>query len=414
MSEQPITEKVAAWAFGGAGILRHEGLAVFVPYSCVGDIIECSLTKKKKNFAEGTLLKIISPSPQRIQPLCPVYTRCGGCQLQHVSYPEQLAYKQQTVIDALTRIGKFSQPLVYPTVPAPVRWQYRRHITLHLSQGKLGYLENDNTALIEPSACLLFSEDETLFPYLRKLFNKSPDGRVTLIKSTDKLLMDAHFASEFSSELVEEISHSPFFSGGRLRSATQENTFGSIEGSLTYEDLTFSFHLGAFLQNHPEQSAAIYRALCNEVSPLKPTKIIDLYSGIGITSCLFSQLGASVECIEYSPAAVKAAKANLKKYAQASWNVIEGPVERLLRNLKGPFDLAFVNPPRTGMHPSAIQQLLKHQPEHLFYLSCMPSTLARDLQLLSSRYRLIHCTPFDLFPQTAHVETLARLQLISK
>lgn len=411
MPDQPITEKVSAWAFGGAGILRHEGLAVFVPYSCVGDTIECHIHKKKKNFAEGTLKKIITPSPERIQPNCPVYTKCGGCQIQHITYSEQLRYKQQIVYDALTRIGKFPNPIVHPTVAATVQWNYRRHITLNLSKGKLGYLENDNKTLIEPPSCALFSKDQELFPLLRHHLQDSPDGRITLIKSGEHFLIDAHFSMPYPEKLLDTLKTLPAFLGGRLKSPKQEKFFGNTEGSLEFDGKRFHFHFGAFLQNHPEQSAAIYRTLCEAVRNIGPQNILDLYSGIGITSCLFSQLGAQVTSIEYSPYAVKAAKQNLSLYAQSPWNALEGSVEHLLKTAQGTFDLAFTNPPRTGMHPNAIQALLQKKPKHLFYLSCMPSTLARDLQLIKEHYDLIECTPFDLFPQTAHVETLVRLQL---
>lgn len=413
MSDQSITQKVSAWAFGGAGILRHEGLAVFVPYSCVGDTIQCKLIKKKKNFAEGAIENIVTPSPHRVQPPCPLYFRCGGCQLQHVDYAEQLNYKRQIVYDALTRIGKFTNPLVHPTVPTSKQWQYRRHITLHLKEGKLGYLENDNSTLVEPKTCMLFSEEETLFPLLRKLLAQCPAARITLIKAEKHFLIDAQFVDAYPTTLLDTFKNTPEFQGGRLQSPSQKEIFGITEGTLTLDNLTFSFYLGAFLQNHPEQSAAIYRTLLRQIEALSPHKILDLYSGIGITSCLLSRLGASVDCIEFSSSAVKAAKQNLQKHAKGPWNVIEGPVERCLKTLKGTYDVAFVNPPRVGMHPSVIPGLLQKRAKHLFYLSCMPATLARDLQLLSSHYKLVDCTPFDLFPQTAHVETLVKLQLIS-
>ncbi len=156
MSDDTYTGKVSAWAFGGAGILRREGLAVFLPFTIPGETVSYKIINKKKNFAQGEILNILEPSQERNAPPCRLYGECGGCSLQHASYREQLNYKRRIVIDAMERIGKFSDIVVDPVVPAGEQWSYRRHITLHIREGKVGFLGLDNRSLIELRTCALF------------------------------------------------------------------------------------------------------------------------------------------------------------------------------------------------------------------------------------------------------------------
>jgi 23S rRNA (uracil1939-C5)-methyltransferase len=402
-NDDTFTAQVTAWAFGGAGILRHEGLAVFVPFTIPGDTIRCRILRQKKNFAEGVVDEILSPSHQRTTPRCPVYGKCGGCQLQHVSYAGQLEYKRKIVLDALQRIGKCKDISVNPVIPSTQEWHYRRHITLHIQEGKVGFLEIDNITLIEPKTCALFSDDVHLLAALKKLALLAPNGKVTLIKQNEKFLVEWHSGAPFSQEALQKIQQCPLWMGGCLISPTQKHTFGTTVGTVFFEDKSFTFEVGAFLQNHPEQSTSIYRSIRAKAEAMGAKKVLDLYSGIGITACLFSSLGAHVDAIEYGTAAVNAAKRNLTSHAKGKWRQYKGAVEKVLSSFTGHYDLALINPPRKGMHPLAIQHLLRLRPTKLLYLSC--------IQLLGSSYKIVECQPYDMFPQTAHVETLVELTL---
>lgn len=411
MSDDTFTNKVAAWAFGGAGILRHEGFAVFVPFSAPGDTIRCRIKKRKKKFAEGIIEEIISPAPTRTTPLCPVYGKCGGCQLQHVNAQEQQNYKHTIIKDAFQRIGKLKDITVDPVISAQTRWFYRRHITLNVFEGKVGFLSIDNESIIEPPYCAIFSDHPSLFSTLRILSEGVASARITLIKYESKFLLEWESDYPLNKEHIEQIQNTPLFAGGIFKFPKKTLKFGQTAGTISYENKSFHFEIGAFLQNHPEQSAAIYSALVTIAKESQAKNILDLYSGIGITTCLLAETAQHIDAVESNPTAVASAKINSKLCKLENCRHYQGPVEKILKSFNGKYDFAFINPPRIGMDTDAIRQLLRLRPQTIVYLSCMPSTLARDLQLLSEYYTIEKCTPYDMFPQTAHVETLVVLRL---
>ncbi len=231
-----------------------------------------------------------------------------------------------------------------------------------------------------------------------------------MTKQEEGYLLELYSDHPVDPSSIEQITSSDLWIGGTIKSPQKTDRFGSQEGQVHYAERDFTFQLGSFLQNHPAQSAALYSRIVEITASFHPTRILDLYSGIGITSCLFSALGSKVDAIEFCGPAVDSARINQKKFGSGTIQQFEGAVEKILPKLKGPYDIVFANPPRTGMDPAAVEQLLRLAPRHLLYLSCMPSTLARDLDKMRSHYRVILCAPYDMFPQTAHVETLVLLQ----
>lgn len=410
------TGKVEAWAFGGAGILRREGLAIFIPHTCPGDTVNYRISKQHKSYAQAVLLEVLDPSPQRISPICPVYEACGGCQLQHVRYEEQLLYKQRSVMDALHRIGGLKIQ-VQPVKPASVQWNYRRHITLHVQNGRVGYIGRDNSTLIEPKSCHLFSLSDTVLSTIRSLAKDLPSGKVYVVKEGAGFLIEWTCSSPVPPTCKEILAscqkNFPAFLGGVVRYERQQVQYGLPKGTLSLEGKTFHFELGAFIQNHPEQSATIYADICRLLSARNVKNTLDLYSGIGIISCLLASQGIHITSIESNASAVAAARSNSRQMNLSNCKIHLGNVEKILpRFLKQSFDAAFINPPRTGMDKQALEAILGIRPRYIAYLSCMPPTLARDLKQLSSFYNVVSCQPYDMFPQTSHVETLVFLEKI--
>lgn len=422
---------VESLAFGGQGIIRQEGLVIFVPFTAPGDTVKYSIKSRKKSFAQGELISVLSPSSQRVNPSCRHYSRCGGCQLQHLNYSAQLEIKRQWVIDALTRIGGFLEVNVSPVIleTAEEQWTYRRRITLTLrpkgSSYQIGFHEVDFTKLIPIQECLIFSPKEhPIFNEVSNLVEKlvpqdQSEAKVSFIKEADaQYSLHFHFKvlplnAEISCKnLLEQCGH---FSNISVQSPQKSLHLGKSElTKFSCEGLDFCFAPTAFVQNHPEQSRKIYQEICRIATEKKRKYVVDLYCGIGISTLLIGQF-TPITGVELNKEAVKMAKYN-QKQNQLDNNVsfIHGNVDvvtdKIMQQLQP--DLVIVNPPRNGLSQEVISSMTKHKPNEIVYVSCMPSTLARDLKALSfCGYKITSCQPYDMFPQTSHIETLVTLKI---
>jgi 23S rRNA (uracil1939-C5)-methyltransferase len=420
-----IEGTISTIAFGGQGIMREKGLVIFIPFTAVGDVVKCRVTEVKKSFAQGELVEIIEPSAERVVPPCPYYGTCGGCQLQHLNENAQVKYKLEAVTDAFKRIGRLSFPT--PTlIPATLNWAYRRHITLHLKPQtgcfEAGYITSDNQSIIAVETCPIFNEAndpviQELQAFLKKLPNpQKTDGRVTLLKNQ----RGKYIASFYFKDLA--IDRTPFkhflqtsalFEGLLIAGQDKPILLGDCFSTLAIEGLTFHFTPQAFVQNHPEQSLKIYQQICSLVGSKKDLRILDLYCGFGITSLLLARLGHQVTGVEYNAEAIKFAEVNsYSNHLKDKTLFIQGDVERVLpKRQEAGRDLIIMNPPRQGLTPAVKQSIVKAQPKEMIYVSCMPSTLARDLAYFCENgYKIENVTIYDMFPQTAHVETLVHLK----
>lgn len=421
-----IEGKIDTIAFGGDGILRHQGIVIFVPFTAPGDIISCRITEIRKSFAKGSLVQIIKAGPQRIKPGCPYFGTCGGCQIQHLNEEGQLKYKLEAVQDALQRIGHLKINTL-SIVPADQKWAYRRHVTLHLKPHlksfEAGYIGVDNKSLVVIQHCPIFNREED--PVIQELQfiikqipnSKEQEGRVTILKTKqDQYILFFHFDETFEvdkSLFKHMLQHYPIFTGIIVRIGNQQEYFGDPYTEIVLEGLKFRITPQTFIQNHPGQSANIYKHVCNLMGEGKKRKILDLYCGFGIMTQLLSKQGHSVIGVEYNREAIKFAReSTLQNKLHARF--VEGDVDRLLPKLAKEMqpDAILVNPPRTGLAKEVLQTLLRIQAQEIIYVSCMPATLARDLATLcSEKYALQECVAYDMFPQTAHVETLTYSRL---
>lgn len=413
-------------AFGGEGILRHENRVIFVPFTAPGDEITCQLTQQKKNFARADYVDITKPSPERIPPLCPYFGTCGGCQLQHVNYPTQLKEKHKWVHDSLKRIGELNVEVNF-TIPASQQWAYRRHIHLTLRSKnhffEAGYIATDHRSLLSIQHCPIFLPlEETLLTevhsFVQQISSKgNEEGKLTLLKQPhDKFFLHFHFKylPQNIEELIKETaSQRPQWQTIVVSSIHKTLVFGQKYAQTVIEGLEFCYSARAFMQNHPEQSVNIYKQILSIVEKSRPQHILDLYCGIGISSLLLVKKGYTVTGVELNREAFQLAKLNAKNNQLSQATFIEADVKEVLPALLKKHDCVIINPPREGLDPEVIETLLKSPVKELIYISCMPSTLARDLKKLSEKYQIITCQPYDMFPQTAHVETLVYLKALS-
>lgn len=416
---ETFTAEVLSIAQGGMGVLRPDNRVVFVPGVIPGEEIESLITEHKKTFALGRLLKVKSASPERIEPKCQHYSVCGGCNFQHMSYQAQVLAKKKLVSDALERIAKIPHPPILMSEAENI-WGYRRHIRLklwdHENSFRLGFIGPDGHVAIE--SCQIFS-DKAILLELTQIVQKLSsahikEARVTILKDGLKAVLFFEFSPRMPRNaraiVSKALAASSSFSGAILLDSKALEALGQVEVPIKVAGFTFLCRPDAFVQNNAEQSERIYLDLLAKVAEINPqTSVLDLYSGIGISSILLAQSGLNVTGVEISPRAIALAKKNAQEnHVSIDW--VELSAEDAIDDVLANKQVVIMNPPRTGAKPAVISALVSAKPEHIFYISCMPPTLARDLKgLFASGYQVESIKAYDMFPHTTHVETLVHL-----
>lgn len=391
--------KVSAIAFGGKGVVRDEGKVVFVPDVCPGEDISFEITKSKKSFAEGTLTKIHSHSPDRRKPKCSHAGTCGGCQLQHMNYPAQIAVKKQFIEDGLTRIAGIQHPEIR-MIQSPTEWSYREHIRLTLKKAQNGfvatYTARDNRPM-PVAECCISQFDTAFFSKLQmKLLTLDnfgiQSGSIRLFIHKNEPVLAFSFAPHNPRNCAEWSKEFPIC------------LFRSPVGTYTPPKVSLPFSPYGFMQCNTAVAEAIHRDVLSKLKDA--TSILDLYGGDGALAEKMCQQGAEVLLIEANRLLCTVAK----KRGVAALTVQNTPVEDA--DFSNAFDHIYLNPPREGVSKEALEKIATKRSRLVTYLSCNPATLARDLKhFISEGYTLTSITGYDMFPQTTHVETLVTLSL---
>ncbi len=401
-----IQLRVDSIAAGGDGVGRSEGLLVFVPRTPPGDVALVPIDSLKR-FARGTLESILEPSPDRVAPSCAHYVadRCGGCQLQHITYEAQLEAKRIVVRDSLQRIAKAN------VAPPPIRssekqWRYRNKLTLAMRRGATGWTMglhpyDDPAAVFQLADCP--TTDERIVAAWREIMVAAellPDAaelRGTVRLAGDEIVVlvkggnDWPAAAAFFRELPSASALWWAPDGGRAtmlferRPAPAGTSFGQVNG---------------------EVGAALHRHVVNRVAARSPRAVIDAYAGTGETAAALAALGIRVTAIEIDREAANLCASRLPAGSRSLVGRVEHVITRAL-----PADLVILNPPRVGLQERVTRALEAQQRRvrTIVYVSCDPATLGRDIARLPS-YRLVALETFDMFPQTAHVETVCELE----
>jgi tRNA/tmRNA/rRNA uracil-C5-methylase (TrmA/RlmC/RlmD family) len=364
--------KIEDIAFGGKGVARENGKAIFVPFTVDGERVSAQIVRDKKNFAEAEVVDLRESSPLRVEPQCPYFGRCGGCAYQHIAYEHQLAIKWRQVRDVLQRIGKIKELPIRPIIPSPISYAYRNRITVHAQNGVIGFFRRDSHRLIDIERC----------PIAKEEVNRA------LARLRASRVRDGHYAL-------------PAEAGPRVFSQTNDAVAKAI------------------------------RDLIAQLVSSNQELLIDAYCGAGFFAKALLDKFERIIGIDWDRFAIAAAEKN----ATSKETYIAGDVEEELRRsleqtqpvetavlAAQPEDLRartrattskttlIVDPPATGLTPQVRKSIAALAPANFIYISCNPSTLARDLAELQKRFALESVTPLDMFPQTAGIETVAHLQ----
>ncbi len=406
-----LTLKLNIHTYGGESMGRlPDGRAVFVPFALPGETVRISLVEEKKGFARADLLEILVPSPRRISPRCAHYQVCGGCQYQHLAYTDQILAKTDILRDQLIRIGKLPDPPLKPLAPSPAPFNYRNHVQFHLdSQGRLGFKAAGSSQVIAIRECHLPSDAlNQVWPLLD--FEALPGlERVGLRLGAEEeihLILESQDPSppEFS---IEDLS----LSAVHLSPAGVVVLAGSEALVMEVRGRYFQVSAGSFFQVNTPMAAALVEGLVNGLSETialdSTSTILDVYSGVGLFSAFLAPLVGRLVAVEASASAVEDFTVNLDEFDNVE--IYEAPAEVVLPALDIRHPQAIiVDPPRAGLERHALDAILSMQPQVLAYVSCDPSTLSRDARrLVEGGYLLRSITPYDLFPQTYHIESLS-------
>ena len=398
--------EVASIAAGGDGVGRADGMAVFVPRSAPGDLLLARLTIKGR-YARGEIEEIIRPSPDRVAPPCVHYVedRCGGCQLQHLQYPAQLTAKRGIVVDSLVRIAKRTAAL-RDVAPSERQWRYRRKLTLAMRKSGGRWIAglhpyDDPDGVFDLRDCPI--TDERVIDVWAEILRASARlPKVTRLRGSVRLLdVGASFVIEGGD--TWEGAQSFFNSCPNLRELwwapeEQRRRIVASRGEGTRSGASFAqvnVAVGQALHSHVVERVATYR----------PSSVVDAYSGTGETAARIAAGGAHVTAIESDKEAASLTAARLPAGSRA----LSGRVEDLLDSAL-PADVVVLNPPRAGID-ARVAALLQNERDGvraIVYVSCDAATLARDLARMP-RFRIANIVAFDMFPQTAHVETVCEL-----
>lgn len=370
-------------AFGGRGVGRLDGYTVFVPFTIPGERVRVCLKKVKPRFAEAELLEVLCAADTRVQPPCPWFGRCAGCQYQHMTYAAQLAAKTQQVRALLARIGGVCEPEVSPIVPAPNPWAYRNKISLH-GPGAPAYVGWDHNDRVPIDTCAI--AEPALNVALAEWRRTHPDGlaadeNVTLRSDAD----------------------------GRVWARTKP---GGVLMRQRIAGIEWHTPVDSFFQVHPAMTERLVDHVHTLIKAAECGNLIDAYAGVGLFGLSSAPYVDQVYAIESDPAAVRAAMRHAEGLngVEIIHERVESVLAGVLQQLPVSNTLCLIDPPRTGCHPKVLDALGRHKPQALIYISCAPDRLARDIRVLVQHgYILLTVQPFDMFPQTTHIEVVAQL-----
>jgi 23S rRNA (uracil1939-C5)-methyltransferase len=433
----------------GEGVGRYEGRVVFVPDTVPGDRLLARLIRVKPQYAHGKLHELLEGSPHRVRPSCIVADKCGGCQWQQIDYDYQRAAKRNLVVQDLERIGGFSNPPVDPLLAVDTPLGYRNKSTYPLRRSQTGtvqagYYQKGSHQLINLNQCPI--QDPRLNPLLAEVKldiqergwgiydEKLHRGKVrhlslrigrrtgeillTLVAKDDNLVGLEEQAQQWIDRYPDLVGVALNINGDRTNAIFGDETrciAGQPYLREVFAGLQFQIQPNTFFQVHTEQAEALLQAVIDHLNLQGNEILVDAYCGIGTMTLPLAQRVQQAIGLELQSEAVGQAQTNAELNSITNVTFEAGSVEVLLPVLSVHPNIVLLDPPRKGLDRTVVDALLQTQPDQIVYVSCNPSTLARDLKLLceSGSYQLIRVQPADFFPQTAHVECAAFLRRIS-
>ncbi len=453
---QEIELAVTEIAFGGRGIAKIDGYTLFVDGAVPGDRVKARIFKKKKNYAEARTQEILTPSPDRIQPPCPYSGYCGGCKWQFLDYDRQIEYKRRHVAESLEHIALLKGVTVHETLPSERIFEYRNKMEFSCSDrrwllpsemGEEG-LETDfalglhvpgtfhkvidtKRCLLHPALGNLIMEDVRAFmknsgapPYGLKsqegfwrflMLRHSAAGdqwMVNLITSAENRELLRPLADMLMEKYPQVVSVVNNITARKAGIAVGEYEI-QLAGAPVLTDkigpYTFEISANSFFQTNSRGAQKLYACVREYAGLTGVETVFDLYCGTGTIGITLSDMAASVVGMEIVESAVADAEKNCRINGTENCRYVLGDIRANLKEMDTAPDVMIIDPPRDGMHKDVVKGVMEAEPGRIVYVSCNPSTLARDLLTLKEMYEVMEVQPVDMFPHTFHIESVARL-----
>ncbi|CAM3279694.1 23S rRNA (uracil(1939)-C(5))-methyltransferase RlmD [Brevibacillus invocatus] len=444
---QQMTLTIKSLGINGEGIGYFKRKIVFVDKALPGEVVHAEVTEAREKYAIARLLRVVEKSSARVKPPCPVYEECGGCSLQHMDYQAQLASKREIVIESLRKYAKLDHPPVSPTIGMDNPWSYRNKAQFQVGRqdGKLvaGLYQTGSHKLVNLESCQVQHEATTQIvqaakTIIEELGIPSYDERkrkgvirtivarvafatgetqLTLVTATPDIPRVKELVLELRTRLPQLIGITQNVNPQKTSIVFGEKTvtlWGKPSIAEKLGDLSFDLSARAFFQLNPEQTEKLYDQVKLAAGLTGTELVLDLYCGTGTIGLWLAPFAREVRGIEMIPEAVEDARRNAERNGATNSSFHVGKAEVLMPKWAKQQgvrpDVVVVDPPRTGLDDALIRSLLEVLPKRIVYVSCNPSTLAKDVGKMLGKYELVSVQPVDMFPHTAHVEVTVRLE----
>ncbi|MDM8548686.1 23S rRNA (uracil(1939)-C(5))-methyltransferase RlmD [Desulfobacterales bacterium HSG2] len=454
---QTLELEVSDIAFGGKGLAKVEGLAVFVDQAVPSDCAKVRITKKKKNYAEARVIELTEPSPLRIEPPCKYAGFCGGCKWQFLPYDKQLEYKQQHVAESLEHIGLVQDVPVHPAIPSEQVFGYRNKMEFSCSDRRwllpeeMGREDIDRGValglhvpgtfykVLDTDACLLQPELGNDILEDVRVFIKNSNAPVYGLRShvgfwrflmlrhsaaRDRWMVNIVTASEDRgtvqplADMLTEKYPEIVSVVNNITSRKAGIAIGEYEILLAGESVltdkigsfTFEISANSFFQTNTRGAEQLYETVKSYAGLTGKESVVDLYSGTGTIALYLSDSAKTVIGMEIVESAVADAEKNCRINGISNCRFILGDIKDSFSRIDITPDVMIIDPPRVGMHKDVVRQVLRTAAKRIVYVSCNPATLARDLGMMKDHYKIREVQPVDMFPHTYHIESVARLE----
>ncbi|MCG7339875.1 23S rRNA (uracil(1939)-C(5))-methyltransferase RlmD [Staphylococcus sp. ACRSN] len=441
--------KVIDLTHEGHGVVKLDRYPIFVPNALIDETIEYKVIKVKKNFAIAKLLNIKEQSDQRVEPPCVYYYKCGGCQLQHLSYQAQLDMKKEQVINLFHRKANFKDTVIHDTIGMESPWHYRNKSQIPVGKTDqnetiMGFYRQRSHQIIDMDECLIQdTKHQDVMNFVKKWFNEL---NVSIYDEHKKnglmrhvVIRTGHYTGDLmvifvtngkkfkqsdviTQKLVEafpeirSVKHNVNNTHSNVIMGNVSHTlYGVDQIEDTLSDITFKISDQSFYQINSTQTEKLYQRAIDYADLKGEETVLDTYCGIGTIGLYMAPKAKHVYGVEIVPEAIEDAKKNATLNQFENTTFVCGKAEDIILKWKAQGikpDVVMVDPPRKGCDESFLDTLLELNPRKIIYISCNPSTQQRDAQLLAHQYKLTQITPVDMFPHTTHVETVAQFESI--
>ena len=406
------TLKIQSLVYEGYGLSRlPDGKAVFVPFVLPDEVVEIRVVEEKKGYILAELVKIIEPHPQRILPRCTHFGKCGGCHYQHIPYELQLQYKKAIFIEQLRRIAGIEKPKTIEIIPSKQEWGYRDSLQFSLSEnGKLSFSDIYRNDPFEVLECHLpMPEINSFWPQI----DFDPGSRIERVEVRQNLDGDLLLMMRGSDEELPEMETEAPVSIVHLGKTDQVVLAGDDFLIMRIKEKNFKVSAGAFFQTNLDCADNLVDIVIKAVSQSNCRSVMDIFCGVGLFSAFLADRVDQIIGIESSSTACEDFAVNLDDYDNVL--LYQGKAEHILSSINVNPDCVIVDPPRAGLKHETTQSIISRSPRLLIYISCNPSTLARDVKyLIEAGYKLESSTLVDMFPQTFHIETVILMSRVNK